>query len=359
MLNVTQSFIPPIEEYMTYVQRSFDKVWLTNRGELVQELEQKLAGYLNLPHITLTANGTLPLQIAIKSLALEGQIITTPFSFVATTSSIIWENCTPVFVDIEPEYFTIDPKKIAAAITPKTTGILATHIFGNPCAVDEIEKIAKEHHLKVIYDGAHAFGVKYKGKSIFAYGDVSTCSFHATKLMHTGEGGAFFSKDVALQKKMFFQHNFGHNGPYHFEEVGINAKMSELHAAMGLAVFNHLEEIIKHRQKAVEIYKDLLKTSGIDRFKIRPHTEWNYHYFPVIFPSEEHLLKAVKNLAQEQIFAKRYYYPSLNNLPYLKQIPMEISDDLAHRVLCLPLSHDISKSAQVSICEIILHSQIN
>lgn len=354
MLNVTKSFLPPIDEYMMHIQRCFDNQWLTNRGDLVQELEEKLANYLRLPYLTLTANGTLPLQIAIKALNLKGEIITTPFSFVASTTSILWENCQPIFVDIEPDYFTINPELIEAAITDKTSAILATHIFGNPCDVEKIESIAKKHNLKVIYDGAHAFGVKYKGKSIFEYGDVSTCSFHATKLMHTGEGGSFFTNDFELQKKMFFHHNFGHNGLYSFEGIGINAKMSELHAAMGLSVFKYIDEIINKRTIAVARYRNLLSNANVELLKIRPNTEWNSHYFPVIFPSEAALLKCIHVFNNNGINPRRYYYPSLNNLNYVEKVSMTISDDLSSRVICLPLSHDITEETQQKITNIII-----
>src|SRR5690606_1654385 len=198
MINVTKTFLPPQEEYNAILKRSWDKNWITNRGLLVQELEDELKDYLGVSNIIAMTNGTLPLQIAIKALGLKGDIITTPFSYVATTSSIVWEGCNPVFVDIHPEYLTIDETKIEAAITPKTTAILATHVFGNPCEVEAIDVIAKKHNLKVIYDAAHCFGVTYKGESLFNYGDVSTCSFHATKLFHTGEGGALDRKSTRL-----------------------------------------------------------------------------------------------------------------------------------------------------------------
>ena len=235
MIPVTKSFLPPLEEYTAQVQRAYNNCWLTNRGALVLELEDELTAYLQLEQakILLMNNGTIPLQIALKCLAQGGEVITTPFSYVATTSAIVWEGCTPVFVDIHPEYLTIDETKIEQAITEKTTCILATHVFGNPCNIEEIERIAKKHRLKVIYDGAHAFGVSYNGKSIFEYGDVTTCSFHATKLFHTGEGGAIFCKDPALFHQLYFSHNFGHDGPLAFHGLGINGKMSELQAAMG------------------------------------------------------------------------------------------------------------------------------
>ena len=244
MIPVTKCFLPPIELYTEWVQKAYDKQWLTNRGELVQLLEERLKGYLGVEWMTVTNNGTIPLQIALKLLGKGGEIITTPFSYVATTAAIVWENCTPVFVDIHPEYLTIDETKIESAITEKTTCILATHVFGNPCAVDVIEAIAKKHNLYVIYDAAHAFGVTYQGQSIFNYGDVSTCSFHATKLFHTGEGGAMFAKDSEIRHQLFYSHNFGHNGPLDFYGLGINGKISELHAAMGLAVFESIDAIL-------------------------------------------------------------------------------------------------------------------
>jgi len=232
MIPVTKSFLPPIEEYQAFVQRAFNNQWLTNRGELVVELERKLKDYLGVNNIIITNNGTVPLQISLKVLANSGEIITTPFSYIATTSSIIWEGCKPVFVDIDPEYLTIDDNKIEQAITANTTAILATHVFGNPCNIEAIEAIAKKYQLKVIYDAAHSFGVEYKGRSVFNYGDVSTCSFHATKLFHTAEGGAMFCNDSELHHKLYYSHNFGHNGPLDFFGLGINGKISELQAAM-------------------------------------------------------------------------------------------------------------------------------
>ena len=285
MTSVTKTFLPPIDEYMSFVQRAYDNAWLTNRGELVKELEYKLENYLELEEskIICMNNGTIPLQIALKLLGNGGEVITTPFSYVATTAAIVWENCTPVFVDIDPDYLTIDESKIEAAITDKTTCILATHVFGNPCNIEEIERIAKKYNLKVIYDAAHCFGVKYKGKSIFEYGDVSTCSFHATKLFHTGEGGALFTKDIDLFHKSFYSHNFGHNGPMDFEGVGINGKMSELQAALGLAVLPYMKNILNERNKVVKFYNKILEAPQIHRIKLRANTEWNFSYFPVLF----------------------------------------------------------------------------
>ncbi|MDO6758738.1 DegT/DnrJ/EryC1/StrS family aminotransferase [Tamlana sp. 2_MG-2023] len=337
MINVTKTFLPPQEEYQAILKRAWDTGWMTNRGVLVKELEVKLKDYLQVPNIIAMTNGTLPLQIAIKALGLTGEIITTPFSYVATTSSIIWEGCTPVFVDIHPEYLTIDETKIEAAITSKTSAILATHVFGNPCDVEVIEKIAKKHDLKIIYDAAHCFGVKYKGQSLFNYGDVSTCSFHATKLFHTGEGGALFCNSEYFET-MYSKHNFGHDGPEKFQGLGINAKMSEPQAAMGLAVFNHLNEIFESRKKIVQLYQELLDDSDFKFLKIRESTEWNYHYFPVIFKTEEDLLLAKERLNKIDVFPRRYFYPSLNTIDYLNgSNTCTISESISERVLCLPL----------------------
>ncbi|PHR74605.1 MAG: aminotransferase DegT [Lutibacter sp.] len=337
MINVTKTFLPPQSEYELILKRAWNSCWLTNRGVLVQELESKLKDYLKVPNIIATTNGTLPLQIAIKALGLIGEIITTPFSYVATTSSIVWEGCTPVFVDIHSEYLTIDETKIEAAITSKTSAILATHVFGNPCAVDEIEKIAKKYNLKVIYDAAHCFGVTYKGKSIFNYGDVSTCSFHATKLFHTGEGGCMISNEDSLNEMLFDSHNFGHNGPGKFSRVGVNAKMSELQAAMGLAVFPHLNYILNERKRVVNIYNEELFSTSIKNLKIREHTIWNYSYYPIILDNEETLLKLISTLERENIFTRRYFFPSLNTIEYVNYQEMPISEDISKRVLCLPL----------------------
>jgi dTDP-4-amino-4,6-dideoxygalactose transaminase len=337
MINVTKTFLPPIAEYNEQVQRAWDNQWLTNRGELVLELEEKLRHYLSVSNILLTNNGTVPLQIALKLLGKQGEIITTPFSYVATTAAIVWENCTPIFVDIHPEYLTIDETQIEAAITPKTTAILATHVFGNPCNVEAIEAIAKKHNLKVIYDAAHSFGVKYKEKSIFDYGDLSSCSFHATKLFHTGEGGAIFSKNLDLQHQIFYSHNFGHNGPLGFHGLGINGKMSELQAAMGLAVLPYIKTILTERKKVVDYYNQHLDFSRLQPLKIRENTQWNYSYYPVIFETEEQLLRVEKTLKENHILPRRYFYPSLNTIDYTKGQSMPVSERIASRILCLPL----------------------
>ncbi|SHI63442.1 DegT/DnrJ/EryC1/StrS family aminotransferase [Flavobacterium terrae] len=337
MINVTKTFLPTLEEYNSYVKRAWDKVWLTNRGELTLELEDKLKNHLAVNHIIITNNGTIPIQIALKLFGNGGEIITTPFSYVATSAAIVWENCKPVFVDIHPEYLTIDETKIEEAITSKTTAILATHVFGNPCHITAIESIASKYNLKVIYDAAHCFGVNYNNQSIFNYGDVSTCSFHATKIFHTGEGGALFCNDQNIYDKLYYSHNFGHNGPLDFHGLGINAKVSELQSAIGLAVFDHIDTIFSERKKVVEFYNSQLNFTNLKPLKIRENTEWNYSYYPVVFDSEATLLEIQKELQSENIFPRRYFYPSLNTINYIKGAKMPISESVASRILCLPL----------------------
>ncbi|WP_333600052.1 DegT/DnrJ/EryC1/StrS family aminotransferase [Flavobacterium sp.] len=337
MINVTKAFLPPIAEYQAQVQRAWNNVWLTNRGELVLELEEKLKNYLSISNIITTNNGTIPLQIAMKLFGNGGEIITTPFSYVATTAAIVWENCTPVFVDIHPDYLTIDETKIEAAITSKTTAILATHVFGNPCHVEAIEAIAQKHKLKVIYDAAHCFGVTYNNQSIFDFGDMSTCSFHATKLFHTAEGGAMFCNDEKWFKQLYYSHNFGHKTALDFHGLGINGKISELQAAMGLAVLPYMETILGERKKVVDYYNSNIDFSKLKGLKIRENTQWNNSYYPIIFETEAELLLIEQKLNELQIFPRRYFCPSLNTIEYTNGKPMPVSESIASRILCLPL----------------------
>lgn len=353
MINVTQTFFPPLEEYQTYLQNIWRDKWVTNNGQFYKKLTLELKNYLGIQLIIPMTNGTLPIQIALNALGKNGEIITTPFSYVATTSSIVWENCTPVFVDIDEAYLTIDETKIEAAITKKTTAILATHVFGNPCAVDQIERIAKRHHLKVIYDAAHCFGVKYQGQSIFNYGDVSTCSFHATKLFHTGEGGALFCQDQETYEAMWYRHNFGHDGPSKFRELGINAKMSELQAAMGLSVLPYMQDILNSRKEVCDFYNTQLDDSKITLLKIREQTEWNYCYYPILFTNEEVLLNVQKALNDQQIFPRRYFFPSLEKLPYVNSNVCPIAEGISKRIICLPLYVGLQKSDLQKIVKII------
>ena len=358
MIPVTKPFLPPREEYNKYLDGIWKRNWLTNNGPLVNELELRLKEYLGLNHLLFVSNGTIALQLAIKALDLKGEIITTPFSYVATTTSILWEGCQPVFVDILPDKMTINPDLIEAAITEKTSAILATHVYGIPCEVEKIQQIADKHGLKVIYDGAHAFGVKVKGKSIFDYGDISTCSFHATKLFHSIEGGGVITKNPELLKKIAFLRNFGHDGFEKFNGIGINGKNSEFHAAMGLAVLNHVDSILEKKQKQAEYYLEILKGLKVEYPKVDEIEEYNYAYFPVIFTNEEQLKKSIKALEDQSIGSRRYFFPGLNQLDYT-QGECPISDQVSKRVLCLPLYHTLTKEEQRMISRILLRVQNN
>ncbi|MEM8520381.1 DegT/DnrJ/EryC1/StrS family aminotransferase [Flavobacterium sp. PL12] len=360
MIPVTKPFLPPIEEYQKYLIGIWSRQWLTNMGPLASDLEIKLKEYLGLKHLLFVTNGTVALQMAIKALDLKGEIITTPFSFVATTSSIVWEGCTPVFVDIDKDSLNIDTSKIEASITEKTTAILATHVYGNPCDVVAIEKIANKHKLKVIYDGAHAFGVQINGKSIFEYGDISTCSLHATKLYHSGEGGLVIAKDPAVLKKLAYIRNFGFNGPENFVELGINGKNSEFHAAMGLTNFFYIQSIHDKRKELTDYYNEKLETLRAKRPIWHKEGTLNYAYYPLVFESEKLMLNCMEGLKGHEIFTRRYFYPSLaNTLPYLEKKDFEVTDDIATRVMCLPLYVDLTLEEVNLICRLLLRIQNN
>lgn len=359
MINVTKPFLPPRAEYDAYLDGIWQRNWLTNNGPLVNELELKLKEFLGLNHVLYLSNGTIALQIAIKALDLKGEIITTPFSYVATTSSIVWEGCKPVFVDIHPHTFNIDPGKIEAAITPATSAILATHVFGNPCDVHAIDAIAIKHNLKVIYDGAHAFGVTLQGKSVFEFGDISTCSFHATKLYHTVEGGAMFSTMPDLIHKMAYLRNFGHNGPNEFFGLGINGKNSEFHAAFGLVNLKYISEILDRRKYLAQHYKQKLTGLRHTVQKIHDGVLYNHGYYPVVLESETMLLKIVEQLNLHWIYPRRYFYPSLSTLPYVQSTATPVADDISKRILCLPLFHDLKEEEIDMIIRIMLRVQNN
>ena len=353
MINVTKTYLPPFDEYAAILKKAWDKSWITNNGELAQELEQTIKAYLGVQHLWFTSNGTVVLQMALKALNISQEVITTPFSYVATTNALLWEGCQPVFVDIEPLSFCIDPRKIEAAITENTQAILATHVYGNPCDVEAIEAIAIKHNLKVIYDGAHAFGVIYKGKSLLSYGDITTCSFHATKLFHTVEGGCIICKDDALAQTLLLYRQFGHIGDEYFS-MGINGKNSEFHAAMGLAVLPKMSEIISRRKQISCLYNKQLNFKELSKPVIPSNTVYNYGYYPVIFKNEQTVLKVLEALLQNNIAARRYFYPSLNQLPFLEvKQPCEISESISKRVLTLPLFYDLSEADTMRIADIV------
>lgn len=354
MINVTKPFLPPLEIYQEYVSQIWDRVWLTNHGPLVNELEAKLKKHLSVDNLLFLGNGTIAIQMAIKALKLSGEVITTPFSYVATTSSLVWENCNPVFADINSDNLNISVDSIKSLITDKTSGILATHVYGNPCEIEKIEVIADKYNLKVIYDAAHCFDTLYKGNSVLEYGDISTISFHATKLFHTTEGGAVVSKDSDLNMKLSKLRNFGHDGPNDFYSVGINGKNSEFHAAMGLANLEFIEEIKETRKRQYLHYQERLQSLPVRFIMLNKNASFNYAYCPIIFESEEALVKAVKVLNDNYINPRRYFYPSLNKLRYLtKEYACPVSESLSPRVLSLPLYHDLSDATIDMICRLL------
>lgn len=332
---VTRAFLPPQEEYQAWLDKAYGAHLLTNNGPIHRELEETLRQRFGVSHLRLMANGTLALQLALRALGVKGRVITTPFSYVATTSAILWEGSTPDFVDIDPRTGCIDASLIEAAITPGTKAILATHVYGIPCDVEAIDAIAKRHGLKVIYDAAHAFDVTYKGRSILHWGDASTLSFHATKLFHTVEGGAVVVHDEQTDRGLRLLRSFGHIGDEHFS-LGINAKMSEPHAAMGMAVLPHMEAIRAERARLCAAYIAALPSSVFIPDP-GPHTGYNHAYFPIVLPDAHVREEVTRVLAAEHIHVRRYFFPSLDTLPYVQATPCPMSRDLSDRVLCLPL----------------------
>lgn len=355
-INVTKTFLPPFEEYTRQLKRAWDRGWITNNGILVQELEEKLKEYLGVKHLLFCNNGTIALQMAIKALNITGEVITTPFSYVATTTAILWENCKPVFADIAPKNFCINPALIEKLITPDTQAIVATHVYGYPCDVKAIENISQKRGLKVIYDGAHAFGTTVNGTSVFNYGDISTCSFHASKLFHTVSGGCLITNDDELAKKLFLYRQFGHVYDDYYS-IGTNGKNSEFHAAMGLCNLQYIGDILESRKMQWQYYYDNLKNTAVHLMPKRNEEGYNYAYFPVYFDTEEKLLKTVSLMGEKQIFPRRYFYPSLNKLPYLRGEECEISESIAKRILCLPLFKELQTNDQDIVCDIIKRSQ--
>jgi dTDP-4-amino-4,6-dideoxygalactose transaminase len=352
---VTKAFLPPKAEYQAYIDEIYKSNWLTNNGPLLQRLEAKLKSHLDISNLLYVSNGTIAIQLAIKALELSGDIITTPYSYCATTTSILWENCRPVFADINPTDLNINAKLIESKITDKTSAILATHVYGNPCDVEAIAAIGKKHNIPVIYDAAHAFNVKLNGKSLLSYGDVATCSFHATKVFHTVEGGAIVvNGNKALFDKLWYYRSFGHVND-NYESIGINAKNSEFHAAMGLANLPHLDAIIADRKKISERYDSQLSFENLHKpVSLEKDFEYNYAYYPIVLPSETLTAKVIAALKAQDISPRRYFYPSLNKLSYASsQDQCPVSESVSLRVLSLPLYKDLAMNDVDRICQII------
>ncbi|MFW5700185.1 MAG: DegT/DnrJ/EryC1/StrS family aminotransferase [Cyclobacteriaceae bacterium] len=351
---VTQPSLAPLDEYVELLKGVWKRGILTHNGPLVQQFEKEIASKLNLPNFVAVANGTIAIQMAIKALELQGEIITTPFTWIATISAIKWEGCTPVFCDIDPETLNIDPTKIESLITKKTVAIMPVHVFGNPCDVDAIDIIAKKHNLKVIYDGAHAIGSKYKEKSLLEYGDITATSLHATKLLNTAEGGGCITKNPELYEKLKRIRFFGHNEEKDIVEDGFNGKMTEIHAALGIANLKYYDSVLMDREIKYNKYQEGLSELEFLKFQSVPQGTSNYSYFPVIFDTEDRLLKTLKLLNDHQIYPRRYFYPSVNtftNILDFQECP--VSEDISKRILCLPLYLSLVNDEMNKIIKII------
>lgn len=350
---VTMPTLAPLEDIHELLEGIWATGVMTHNGPLVQRFEKEVGEYLNVPKVVSCVNGTFALQMAIRALKLKGEIITTPFTFIATSNSILWEGCTPVFVDIDSETFNIDPKKIEEKITYHTVAIMPVHVFGNACDIEAIDAIANKYGLKVIYDAAHAVGVNYKGKSIFEYGDISCTSFHATKMLNTTEGGACFTTNEELDAKLRRIRFFGFENHADIVEDGTNAKMTEVHAAVGLANLKYLDKALVDRKKKYAFYKERLSKIGSLSFQ-KINEDCNYSYFPVVFKDEADLLKVMKALNEENVYPRRYFYPSINTFNRLfPYVSMPISENIASRILCLPLYYTLSEEDIERIIDII------
>lgn len=357
---VTQPTLAKLEDFTDLLKGVWDRGILTHNGPLVRQLETDLASKINASHLSIVNNGTIALQIAIKALDLKGEIITTPFTWVATVSAIKWEGCTPVFCDIDPDTLNIDPAKIEALITDKTVAIMPVHVFGRACDVDAIDKIAKKHNLKVIYDAAHAVGAYSNGECLLNFGDISATSLHATKLFNTGEGGACITKDYELHKRIQRIRFFGHNDEKDIVEDGFNGKLTEIHAALGLANLTLFDTVLEDRKLKYNKYKDALRALDFISFQQIKEDETNYSYFPIIFDTEERLLKFEKLLNDNNIFPRRYFYPSVNTYTNIVNYqPTPISEDISKRVLCLPLYLNLSLEEVEFICELFLDVKVH
>lgn len=359
---VTQPLLPPLEEFQPYLKQIWESKWLTNGGPFHQELERQLADYLGVEYLSLFANGTLALVTALQALRITGEVITTPFSFVATAHSLLWNGIKPVFVDIHPDTFNLDPDKIEAAITPRTTAIMPVHVYGRPCDVEKIQNIADIYGLKVIYDAAHAFGVSYKGINILKHGDLSALSFHATKVFNTCEGGAIVCPDAKMKKRIDDLKNFGYAGEVTVVAPGINAKMNELQSAFGLLQLKYIDEAIRRRKEIDTLYREHLSSvSGIQCPPLPADTIYNYAYFPILIEKEYPLSRDELNdkLRKQGIYPRRYFYPLISDFPMYRSLPSSTKSNLcnaaktADKVLCLPVYPMLDNDSIFMIIEFI------
>ena len=349
-IQVTQAFLPPLEEYTECLKDIWASRHLTNNGPYLSIFEDEVRGILNTRNAMCVSNGTIAIQLAIRAFRLRGKIITTPFSYVATTSSVLWEHCEPIFADISPRDLNIDPLKVEALIDKDTVAILAVHVYGHVCDVEALQEIANRHGLKLIYDAAHAFGVEYKNKPISHYGDATTFSLHATKLVHSIEGGIVVAQSPEIYQELYYLRAFGHTKDEH-KTLGINAKLSEVHAAMGHCVLKYFPQIITNRRRIYEFYKSELSSMPVEIPEHREHTRPNYSYFPVLFDSTARCEKVYQTLQELSIFTRKYFYPSLNTLPYVKYQSCPVSESVSQRVLCLPLYADLGDDEAAHVTE--------
>lgn len=364
---LTQPYLPPLEDFLPYLEKIWKSKWLTNNGDFHKQFEKELADYLGVKYISLFTNGTLALVTALQTLKITGEVITTPFSFVATTHSLWWNKIKPVFVDIESDTFNLDPEKIEAAITPQTTAILPVHVYGNPCNVNRIQEIADTYGLKVIYDACHAFGVKLNGESILNFGDMSILSFHATKVFTTFEGGAIVCKDEATKKRIDFLKNFGFAGETTVVAPGINAKMNEFQAALGSLQLKYVDEAIEKRKKVAEQYKEKLQyVEGIIFLDDIEGVKQSYSYFPILIDEAELGVSrdaVYTELKKSNIMVRRYFYPLISQFPTYKGLDsakpenLPVAEEIAKKILCLPIYPGLENKAVEIITEIILSTE--
>ncbi len=351
---VTMPSLAPLEEYMDLLQGVWERGILTHNGPLVQRLEGEISQKFRLPNFIAVSNGTIAIQMAIRALGLKGEIVTTPFTWVATVSAIKWEGCTPIFADIDKHTLNIDPLEIEKKITDKTVAILPVHVFGNPCDISKIQEIAERYSLPVIYDAAHAIGSTFAGRSLLEYGDISATSLHATKILNTGEGGGCVTNRPDLADKLRRIRFFGHDDGKDVVEDGFNGKLTEIHSALGIANMKYIDDVLGDREKKYKYYKKKLESFKHVRLQKTEFGEKNYSYFPVIFESEELLLKIEKALNQNQIYPRRYFFPSVNtysNIVEYQDCP--ISEDISRRILCLPLYYGLGVEQIDTVCKVI------
>jgi dTDP-4-amino-4,6-dideoxygalactose transaminase len=360
---VTQPFLPPLEEVNEFLENIWQTRWLTNAGRYHTTFETELAAFLDVPHVSLFANGTLALLTALQVLRVTGEVITTPYSFVATTHALWWNNIKPVFVDIEPEHCNLDPDRVASAITPQTTGILPVHVYGNPCRLEPLQEIADIYGLHLIYDAAHAFGVRVDGRSVAHFGDLSVLSFHATKVFNTFEGGAIICQDERTKKRIDYLKNFGFAGETTVVAPGINAKMNEFQAALGLLQLKHFDQVIAQRARLAKQYKkNLVRTEGITLLEQSPGVAYNYAYLPIFVDEKKYGRTRdalYEHLQSYNYFGRRYFYPLISTFNAYKALPgadpanLPVATQKAQQVLCLPLYPDLDIRHVDNISEII------